>query len=125
MKYNITLNPLLTEVSDIKNDDTASFHIKTRELINRIPPYANWFVQQIVGCYVHQRLGNEGFGIYDGWYCQSSNYPGVEYSYHEYAEFSDSHHTEEALILNLANISSIDGLPVEESISFNPLKSAA
>ena len=80
-----------------------SDHKKIRELINHIPPYANYHVQQIVGCYVYPQLEEKGFGIYDGWYSQASNYPGVEHSYYEYAEFAGFHQTEEDLILHLAN----------------------
>ena len=101
-------------------------HNKIRELINRIPPYANWYVQQIVGFYIDEQLGQDGFSIYDAWYSQACNYPGDEQSYCEYLEFGfKEHKTGEDLILKLANNNSTGELPFEVSISFNPFRTAA
>ena len=129
MQYKITLEPLLTEANDIpniiENDGTASIHIKTRELINRIPPYANWYVQQIVGYYVFDKLRYDGFSIFDEWYSQAANYPGEDQSYNEYVECGYMvYQTEEDSVLNLANINSSGGLSFEVSTSFNPFKLA-
>lgn len=100
-------------------------HKKIRELINRIPPYANWYVQQIVGYYVFDKLRYDGFNIFDEWYSQAVNYPGEDQSYNEYVECGyNVYQNEEDLVLNLANSNSGE-FPFEVSISFNPIKSAA
>ena len=108
-------------MSYISNND----HNEISELINHIPPYENWYIQQIVGYYVFDKLRYDGFNIFDEWYSKSANYPGEDQSYNEYVECGyQVYQTEEDSVLNLANASSTGGLPIEASISFNPIKSA-
>ena len=107
-------------MSYISNND----HNEIRELINHIPPYENWYIQQIVGYYVFDKLRYDGFKIFDEWYSHTANYPGEDQSYNEYVECSYRvYQTEEDLILYLANLNSSGGLSFELYISFNPFKS--
>jgi len=64
-----------------------------RELINQLSPNAGSHVPDVVGVYIHQQLGNEGFTIFDNWYKNDSNYPGTDKSQEGYATYAEMKHS--------------------------------
>ena len=88
----------VTDSSDSVQDDV-------RELISQISPEAESHIQHIVGVYIYQQLGNQGFTIYDDRCRSTSDYPGTKKAQDEYNAFSnlDKYPVDKATILKLAN----------------------
>jgi len=83
---------------------TQSEPNEVSELINHIPPNVNAYIRDIVGGHISQELYGEGFHIYNDWYRQASNYPGIEKALDEYESCCKMcYRIDEDVVLKLIN----------------------
>ena len=79
-----------------------SFHEDIRELIGQLSPNAASHVPDIIGAYIYQIYGNEGFPFFNDWYKNSTEYPGTEGAKEKYAACAEiKHPADKTLILKL------------------------
>ena len=75
-----------------------------RELISQLSPNAGPYVPDVIGAYIYQKCGNEGFPIFDDWYKNASDYPGTEKAQEEYASCAEiKHPVDKTSVLKLIN----------------------
>ena len=85
-------------------DNPDNRHDEIRELISQLSPNAGSYVPDVVGAYIYQKCGNEGFPIFDDWYKNASDYPGTEKAQEEYASCAEiKHPVDKTSVLKLIN----------------------
>ncbi len=79
-----------------------SFHEDIRKLISQLSPNAGSHVPDVIGAYICQQCGEEGFPLFNDWYKTATEYPDTEGAKEKYAAcVKNKHPTDKSSILKL------------------------